>query len=141
MPRDQNPAARTQHAGDWHHKVEELECPVCFDIIKPGKGVKCQNKHTVCEKHFISRAKAIYSEGAFAFQDESTDLHRCFMCRCDIPDTSFSNQYFKLLHITQCFVMGQSAGKSKDYCHRMWEECKPVFESVQSQHKSRGDNF
>jgi hypothetical protein len=109
---------------------EEIECPVCYDTIKPGKGVKCEHGHSVCERHFIERAKSIYSEGKFAFQDDECSLQRCFMCRVDMPDELFSKQYFKLLHITQIFGMGKAHGLTNEDNHNVYEDSNKIMKNV-----------
>ena len=107
-------------ANNYHKNNGCPECPVCFDIIREGKGVMCPNKHHCCEKHFISRAKSMYEEGNMAFQNKETTSQRCFMCRCDMPDMLFSNNYLKLLTLTQCFALGNLSGKTKKQCHAIW---------------------
>lgn len=63
--------------------------------------VTCCNGHTVCEKHFLQRAKAIYEEGRLAFGGEGR-VQRCFSCRADIPDNKFSDGWHKTM---ECIVV------------------------------------
>ena len=130
-----------QTFSDNYHKVEKIECSICDEIIKPGKGVCCENKHTVCEKHFISRAKAMYEEGGNAFGDRSTTSQRCFMCRCEMPDCLFSNQYFNLLNLTISFGLGQSGGLSKSQCRKKYLQLLPIMIQAREATPTRGDNF
>ena len=96
------------------------ECPICYDEIAKDKGVRCCNGHEVCEKHFIQRAKAIYNEGRKAFGDD--DVHRCFICRCDMDDELFSPSYHKLLVLTQAFGLCKLRGHSQKYAHVVYDK-------------------
>ena len=95
---------------NYHKGNGATECPVCYDIIKEGKGVKCCNGHEICERHFIERARSIYDEGRLAFHGD--DFQKCFLCRTPMEDERFSGAYFKLLRLTQAFGIGKMAGRS-----------------------------
>ena len=75
----------------------ENECPVCYDPCAK-LSVTCCNGHTICEKHYLQRYKAIYEDGRLAFGDDGV-AQCCFMCRSDIEDSFFSKTYFDVLEI------------------------------------------
>lgn len=81
------------------------ECPVCMETVKQEKMVMCKNGHRVCEKHQLERIRAIYQEGRTAFggfdDDDSGEGQKCFMCRCNMGDHLFSDQYFRMLRLIQ----------------------------------------
>ena len=117
-------------AKNYHMNNGAQECPICYDIIKEGKGVKCPNGHWSCEKHFIQRAKSMYESGDRAFSNKETTSQRCFMCRCVMPDNLFSNNYLRLVTLTQCWAIGKhQAGRTNLQCHAMWEHSlkQPAF--------------
>ena len=72
---------------------KELECAVCMEPCAE-LSVTCCNGHMVCEKHFLQRAKAIYEEGRYAYDDK---VQRCFLCRAGIPDNKFSDVHHKIM--------------------------------------------
>ena len=74
-------------------------CHVCMEVVDESKLVCCPNGHHCCQKHHLERIRAIYQEGRVAFG--SGNGQTCFMCRQDIPDTSFSPAYFKNLLFIQ----------------------------------------
>ena len=96
--------------------ASENECSVCYGPYAK-LSVTCCNGHVVCEKHYLQRYKAIYEEGRTAFNND--DAQRCFMCRSDIEDESFSKTYFNLLNIViaqgVCFKYGIT---DKDKFHK-----------------------
>lgn len=79
------------------------ECHVCMEMVAEEKMVQCCNGHRVCEKHQLERIRAIYQEGRPAFHDGQGQ--QCFMCRCDMGDHLFSEQYFILLRLIQCIEL------------------------------------
>jgi len=64
--------------------------------------VTCCNGHTICEKHYLQRYKAIYEDGRLAFGESQEECAQCcFMCRSDIEDSFFNKTYFDVLQIVQ----------------------------------------
>ena len=57
--------------------------------------------HTVCEKHFVQRIKAIYEEGRYAF--DTNEAQRCFLCRTHMEDKRFSATYHKNVKVAILF--------------------------------------
>jgi hypothetical protein len=55
----------------------ENECPVCYDPCAK-LSVTCCNGHTICEKHYLQRYKAIYEDGRLAFGDDG--VHSVVSC-------------------------------------------------------------
>jgi hypothetical protein len=123
---------------NYHKGNGSDECPVCYEIIKKDKGVKCCNGHACCERHFIERAKSMYESGDRAFGDSETTSQRCFICRCDMHDDLFSVNYLKLLNITQVFCMGKYIGKTDLECHDIYKKLSPLMDECPSL-KIRGD--
>ena len=76
----------------------ENECPVCYGPCAK-LSVTCCNGHTICEKHYLQRYKAIYEEGRLAFGDDNAQC--CFMCRSHIEDSFFSKTYFDMMLMVQ----------------------------------------
>ena len=72
------------------------ECPVCMETCAE-LSVTCCNGHKVCEKHFLQRAKAVYEEDRMAFGGDSC-VQRCFVCRTDLGNDRFSDNYHKLIN-------------------------------------------
>jgi len=79
-------------------KDGKVVCPVCLEECAK-LSVTCCNGHTCCQKHFLQRAKAVYSEGRMAFRDD--DVQRCFTCRTQISDANFSDVYYKNRSLVQ----------------------------------------
>ena len=100
---------------NYHLGNGQKECPICYDFIKKGKGVKCCNGHECCEKHFIERAKAIYEEGRMACYHDN--FQKCFMCRKEMEDELFSEEYLKLLKLTQRIGMCKHMNLSNNQIH------------------------
>ena len=101
-------------------KMSHQECSVCYEPCAK-LSVTCCNGHTICEKHYLQRYKAIYEEGTNPFDDDN-DSQICFFCRTEINDDAFSPIYFRNLQ----FVILQGnllrEGKfSKDNFHSIWE--------------------
>ena len=71
---------------------KELECAVCMEPCTE-LSVTCCNGHMVCENHYLYRTKAIFEEGRSAFTT-GQEVQRCFLCRTDLPDKLFSNEFF-----------------------------------------------
>ncbi len=89
-------------------------CHVCMEIIDESKLVCCPNGHHCCQKHHLERIRAIYQEGREAFGSGSGQT--CFMCRGEIPDSSFSKGYFKNLMLIQA-VEFSTLLTGKDMAH------------------------
>lgn len=99
------------------------ECPVCMEMVAEEKMVMCQNGHRVCEKHQLERIRAIYQEGRPAFNGGGQGQH-CFMCRCNMKDDLFSDQYFKLLRLIQSIELPKlTVGQD-------WFNTKPEYREI-----------
>lgn len=77
-----------------------VHCPICFEDVCEAKTVCCPNGHRCCEKHHIQRIKAVCETGTTLFKDGWCNGQKCFECRSNIPDESFSETYFKMLRVT-----------------------------------------
>jgi hypothetical protein len=110
----QKPPRRLEPVGPAFDKVDKNgdgvidreECPICFSTTNTM--ATCHNGHMFCENCMLDRIKAVYDEGRLAFRDD--DTQKCFICRCDMGDSDFSDNYGKLL---QCVVLnGCSKGRN-----------------------------
>jgi hypothetical protein len=72
----------------------------------------------------------MYEGGDRAFGNQETSSQRCFICRSNMDDKLFSQQYFKLLHITQVFCMGKKLGHSNDSIHKRYHIVKPLIDDA-----------
>ena len=98
------------------------DCPVCYDLCAK-LSVTCCNGHSICEKHYLQRYKAIYEEGRMAFSDNHAQC--CFMCRSHIEDSRFSKIYFDLLKmvVTQGILNKSGINTSANF-HKVLEARK-----------------
>jgi hypothetical protein len=89
----------------------QSECPICYEECAK-LSVTCCNGHTVCEKHYLQRCKAIYDEGRFAFGNGMAQC--CPMCRAHVSDSAFSTVYFANQKLVIVQGMLKMAGKVAD---------------------------
>ena len=88
-----------------------VHCPICFEDVCEAKTVCCPNGHRCCEKHHIQRIKAVCETGKIPFIEDGCMAQKCFECRSNIPDNSFSETYFKMLCVTLTIELNKQCGK------------------------------
>ena len=101
--------------------LKTMKCPVCFEECAKLSAT-CSNGHTACDKHWIQLYKAIYEDGKHAFGQ--TCAKRCFICRVHIPDSTFSDAYFKNLKTVQIISM------TKEFCKQTGTPWKQLPKSI-----------
>lgn len=93
--------------GRFKHRImstNDVYCSVCLGNVCAHRTVCCPNGHKCCEKHHISRIKAIYESGNRAFGPNRTG-QCCFECRVEIGDSAFSENYFKMLRLAMAIEL------------------------------------
>ena len=98
----------------------ENECPVCHGPCAK-LSVTCCNGHTICEKHYLQRHKAIYEDGSMADINArlaaAAERPRCFMCRCNLENKRFSKTFYSLQDIVISQGLIKMFGIQKDFLH------------------------
>jgi len=100
--------------------MSHQECSVCYEPCAK-LSVTCCNGHTICEKHYLQRYKAIYQEGRQAFHDDNAQS--CFLCRTEIGDDEFSLTYHKNMKLVICQgMLTKNRRYSNKNFHIMWKK-------------------
>ena len=96
---------------------KELERAVCMEPCAE-LSVTCCNGHMVCEKHFLQRAKAIYEEGRYAYDDK---VQRCFLCKDAEPIRVPRHLFQKHFYVAYAITYFQSQGCTLTGRYTIWD--------------------